>query len=239
MSASISSFAATINKRGIARNNRFLVLIPPLRAVNMLSNPLMNAIIGQIAPNFGGNSALGIALICSATELPGRSFMTADKREYPQPIENVPYAETPGEMTMKFILGRDMFEYFFFQQWENDIVHRSTNLLNYYDEYTTSIIVSQLDENDNVIASVELENSWPVAVSPVQMAFSNQNQYAELSVTFKYKRWVPIMTPYSLAETVLTILNDALGGASSLLSSGMSAIGGAVKSGLSSLSGLL
>lgn len=239
MSASISAFASTIGKRGIARNNRFLVLIPPLRAINMFSNPLMNSIIDQIAPNFSGNSSLGIALICSATELPGRTFMTSDKREYPQPIENVPYMESPGEMTMKFILGRDMFEYFFFQQWANDVIHRNTNLLNYYDEYTTSIIVSQLDENDNVIASVELEKSWPVSVSPVQMAFSNQNQFAELSVTFKFKRWKPILTPYSLSETILTILNEALGGASSLLSSGLSAVGSAISSGLSSLSGLL
>lgn len=228
MSANISSFASTIGKRGIARNNRFLVLIPPVRAVNSYGNSLMNAIVNYIAPKFQGNSSLGIALICSATELPGRTFMTSDKREYPQKIENVPYMEAPGEMTMKFILGRDMFEYYYFQQWANDIINRSTNLLNYYDEYTTSIIVSQLDENDTVIASVELEKCWPSSISPVQMSFSNINQYAELEVTFKYKRWVPILTPYSLAETALTIINQAAGalvsGASSLISSGLSSL---------------
>ena len=201
-------------------------MIPPIRSIKLLSNPLMNAIIGQIAPNFGGNSALGVALICSATELPGRTFMTQDKREYPQKIENVPYMEAPGEMTMKFILGRDMFEYFFFQQWANDIINRNTNLLNYYDEYVTDVIVSQLDENDNVIASVTLQNVWPSSVSPVQMAFTNQNQFAELEVTFKYKRWVPILTPYSLAETALTMLNQAAGAGSSLVSTGLSSIAG-------------
>lgn len=225
MSASISSFASTINKRGLARSNRFLVLIPPVRSVNMFSNSLMNAIINQIAPNVAGNGALGgIALICNKAELPGRVFMAGDKREYPQKIENVPYMESPHEMNLSFILGRDMFEYFFFHQWANDIISHTTNLLNYYDEYTTSIIVSQLDENDNVIASVELEHCWPTSVGSVQLSFNNNNQMVELEVTMKYKGFKPILTPYSLAETALSLLNKAVGGVASIVSSGLSSL---------------
>ncbi len=211
MSANISRFLSTIGKRGVARNNRFLCLIPPIRGIKMFSNPLMNAVITQVAGKLPGNSALGVALICTKAEIPTRTFMTADKREYPKPIEQIPYAEAPSTTTMSFIVGRDMFEYYFFENWTNDIINRETNLLNYYDEYTTSIIVSQLDETDTVISSVEYEGCYPVSVSKISMDMSATNQYVTLDVEMRYKKYRPILTPFSLAETALSLVNKAAG----------------------------
>lgn len=216
MSASISDFVSTINKRGVAKNNRFMCLIPPFRGINLFSNSLANIAFSQLSKNLPGNSALGIALMCTRAELPTRTFMTMDKREYPKPIEQVPYMDAPSSMGMTFIVGRDLFEYFFFEQWTNDIVNRETNLLNYYDEYTTSIIVSQLDETDEVIASVELENCYPVAVSKISMDMGSTNQFVLLDVEMRYRRYRPIMTKYSLAESALSLLNKASSGIASI-----------------------
>lgn len=209
MSANISSFLSTIGRRGVARNNRFLCLIPPFRGINVLGNPLVNAVATQVAGKMPGNSALGVALLCTRAEIPTRSFMTADKREYPKPIEQVPYIDAIGSTNMSFIVGRDMFEYFFFEQWSNDIVNRETNLLNYYDDYTTSIIVTQLDETDTAIASVEYEGCYPVSVSRLSMDMSATNQYMTLDVEIRYKRYRPVLTPYSLAENALSLVNKA------------------------------
>lgn len=211
MSASISSFVSTINKRGIARSNRFVVLIPPIRGIKMFTNPLMNAVFTQIGGKMRGNSALGIGLLCSSADLPAQSFMSSDKMEYPKTREMVPYALTPRTTSMRFLCGRDMFEYYFFQNWQNDIVNRETHLTNYYDEYTTSVIVSQLDEADNVIAAVEYESCYPISVSPINMDWSNKD-YVSLNVELNYKRYRPILTPYSLSETVLSVLNKSTGG---------------------------
>lgn len=219
MSASISKISSMINKRGIAKSNRFIVMVPPVRGINIFGNSAMNAIISQIGAQLPGAGSLGgTALICSSATLPGRSFMAGDKKEYPQKIENIPYTDAPSEMPLRFITGRDMFEYFFFEQWANDVMDRETNLFNYYDDYTVSIIISQLDEDDNVIAAVELEGCYPKAISPIQMAFEQNNQAVQLEVTMAYKKYRPILTPYSLSMSVLGILNKVTAGVGDIVS---------------------
>lgn len=218
MSASISSFVSTVNRRGIARTNRFLVLIPPVRAGNIFSNPIGNAIVTQVGAATRGNSSLGVALLCSKAELPAHSMMTTDKREFPKPMEMIPYTMNPRSTSLEFLCGRDMFEYYFFQNWQNDIVNRETNLANYYDDYAVSMIVTQLDEKDNAIASVEFERCYPVSVSPISMNWSDKS-YATLNVEMNYKKYRPIATPYSLAETALSLINKTAGSIGSAISS--------------------
>lgn len=216
---SISEFAASIRQRGIAKPNRFICMIPAIRgaSINLFSNSLMNSIITQVSGSLP-SAITGTALICQSAEIPTRSFMTADKRESPKPVEQIPYIDTPGTMNLTFILGGDMYEYYFFEQWTNDVVNRETNLLNYYDEYTTSVIVTQLNEIDEPVAAVELEKAYPVSVSKVRLDMSANNTLSIINVELRYKKYRPILTKYSLAETALSLVNKASNTAMNVIS---------------------
>ena len=93
MAGSISDFKSSFDT-DLARANRFDVTIPiPL------------ALTGTI-----GADSQGLSFRCEAVEMPGRNYMTTEKKIGSAPIEKFPYHVSYGESTMTFLISDDMRE---------------------------------------------------------------------------------------------------------------------------------
>ena len=125
MAGSIDQFVSSFGKE-LARPSRFDVSIPvpipllPYRA-----------------------TAKNLSLRCETTELPSRSFSTADQKFGTNPIEKHAYQSNYNELTMTFIVSDDMSEKIFFDAWMEYINPTLSFDFNYKSDYISTLTRSE------------------------------------------------------------------------------------------------
>lgn len=179
MAANISEFLSSFRNTEAARVANFeaLIAIPP-------------ALIGRF-PN-GMND---FRFRCEATELPGRSFATADQKTY-GPIETFPVQNYYDKVNLTFICSDNMVERTFFDEWMN-IISISTDPptasngvrfdFEYKQNYETSVYINQHDITGKLSYSVLLLNVFPIAINPMPLSWDAQNAIQKMAVTLSFR----------------------------------------------------
>jgi hypothetical protein len=201
-------------KDGLARPNRFQVILPIPRYIN---NFIGNSVFEQLfnLPNsiftnaseilggvFGGqpqdpqskttNASLSryLALQCESAELPGKTLNTADVKIY-GPTFKVPYQTQYTDTTLTFLCTNEFYERKLFDRWIEAIMPSDTNNLRFpKDEetrYMTNIKIIQYDEFIKQIYAVELIDAFPIGVASQQLSWSDDGVH-RLSVQFAYQK---------------------------------------------------
>jgi len=169
----LNNFITEVSRRGVSRSNRFEVQITPPKSLTNLTDD------GRL-----------VNLYCDITNLPGMSIITKALRLYGPAYQRPISSEFNGEaINMTFYLDRDMRIKAFFDAWMFSTVNQNSFNVNYAEDYTTTIKISQLDENDNATYSVYLEDAFPRAMSLVDLSAGATNQAGRLNMTFAYRRW--------------------------------------------------
>ena len=171
----ISNFQTQIRTRGVAKPNRFEVLLPvPSALTAVLDYPQL------------------ITLFCESASLPVRNINVKQQRiqgpAYQRPM-NVDYGG--DNITMSVIVDREMDIKGFFDAWMNIIINPNEYYVHYQSTYATSIRISQLDEYNTETYAVVLEDAFPRSVSMLDLNSSTQNSSHKLNVSFAYRRWWP------------------------------------------------
>lgn len=172
-SFSIEQFKTEISKVGVARPNRFEMLIHlPLSLSNYL------------------NTGRTVSLLCDSSSIPLINIFTKQHLiygpAYPRPIT----AEYGGEgIIATFYVDREMVVKKFFDAWMFSIVNPETFNVAYQNDYISEITINQLDEQDNVTYSVILEEAFPRSIDPIIVSQEAMNQVHKLTVQFTYRKW--------------------------------------------------
>lgn len=187
-------------KNGISRPNRFSVLIPlPEKLLQKADSPetskntkkWFDTAVKAIKLFTGdGKHELtrGLDLMCSQTELPGKSINTSEAK-YNGDVFKVGQSITYGNQQFAFKVSRDMYEKNIIDQWMNLVVNPANNEIGYLEDYAVNIVVYQLDEQDNIVHSVKLINAFPVMTNPLVLSNHESNTTHELQVGFAYTAW--------------------------------------------------
>lgn len=214
MSFSPQLFLANINaKEGLAKNNRFEVILPIPEYINsFVSNSFIESLLNlpnnivaditQIISDARGqpdpqsrsdNPSMSryLALQCENAELPGRSLITADAKVY-GPIFKVPYQTQYQETTLTFLCTNEFYERKLFDKWLESIMPSDTNNLRFpkgeKSRYLTNIKVIQYDEFIRQIYAVEMMDAFPISVSSQPLSWSEEG-FHRVSVQFAYQRY--------------------------------------------------
>ena len=75
---------------------------------------------------------------CETAEMPGRTLSTYDLKIGSNPVEKYPYHVTFNDLTLTFIVGDNMYEKAFFEEWIDDINLRSNWSYEYKDNYSST-----------------------------------------------------------------------------------------------------
>ena len=151
-----------------------------------------------------------LRLVCESVSLPAKSLASVPHDIYGPPRE-MPYRETFTESALSFYLDDEFTVKYFFDIWQANIVSPTTNNVNYWDNYTSSITIDRLSNeatdmlNSNSTYKIELLEAYPSAVGEVQLGHAMGSDILKLSVTFKYKRW-------NLVNNVVTTSGTPFGG---------------------------
>lgn len=177
---------------GLARNNRFVVIITPPRALNQ---SLLNINISDIATNLlsGGfslksliNDPRDIALLCESCSIPGKQIETIDSTTVRKP-NKVATGYTFEDVTMTFIGTNDYRLKKMFDAWQSLAVDPTTYRLNYTNTYKSTVIIQQLNGKNLPTYGVTLLNAFPIAVNSIELSNTNDNDFVKISVSFNFE----------------------------------------------------
>jgi len=223
-------------KDGLARPNRFEVILPIPRYINsFIGNSvfeqlfnLPNTIFTNVSEILGGvfgnepsdpqsktsNASISryLALQCESAELPGKTLATADVKIY-GPIFKVPYQTQYSDTTLTFLCTNEYYERKLFDRWMEAIMPTDTNNLRYAKDnetrYLTNIKIVQYDEFIKQIYAVELIDAFPIGVASQQLSWQDDGVH-RLSIQFAYQRYKTIYSgTYNLSQAAAALFGSA------------------------------
>jgi len=184
---SLEQFKSEVSKVGLARNNRFEMLVQLPRSL----------------ANYGDTGRL-VSLFCNVTNLPLLAVTTKQHNiygpAYPRPIST----EYGGEgLVATFLVDRNMTVKKFFDAWVFSIVDPETFNVKYQSDYISEITITQLDEQDNPTYTVVLEEAFPRSVEMLNLSNESFNDFHKLNVLFTYRKWYTTTTLSNQQKTPL------------------------------------
>ena len=130
-----------------------------------------------------------LAMLCESTEFPGKSFMTHEARVY-GPTYKIPYQAQYGETNLTFLCTNQFQERIFFERWMEAIIPTDTNNPRFpksdKTRYLTNIRIIKYNDIAQEVFVVELQDAFPSALSPQQVAWSDDG-FLRLTVQFSYQ----------------------------------------------------
>ena len=227
--AKLSDFLDHIKKNNIVRSNRFRITFSlPAALVSLIGGSVAGALLGTSSSTSAGISTSAvsniISLTCMSTDVPGITITATDSSygALPRQIVN---GRSYDSFSTTFLLTGANIEKKLFDGWYNIIFNDSNNSINYYDDYVSSLMIEQLDQNDNVIYVFELMESFPMHIGEIKLDRTTTNQQATLDVTWMFHRIKVNPDAFSLssvvssvASTVSSVIDNSVGSALNNLS---------------------
>lgn len=190
--SSIDNLKATIGKKGgLARNNRFQVIFTPPQASLVNTDP--SVLLGTLASGGGAaniiNDPRDISFLCESVTLPGRVISTIDYQAESKLVK-MPYTYIDSAVNMTFILTNDYYARTLFENWYSAIFDVENYKVGYKKDYSTDVIIQQLNSKNIPVYGVKLEKAFPIEVSPIELTNAQENDYLRLQVTFAYDNYI-------------------------------------------------
>lgn len=181
---SINEFRSKVLNGGLARSNRFEVIIPLPEG---LSFELFN-------------SSRLVSLFVEQASFPMLNIGTKPFRTYGVPEQRPVSTEYGGEgVSMTFHVDRDMKVKKFFETWMQSIVSPDTYNVSYESfragggsrrTYSTDILVRQYDEAENIKHEIKIIDAFPRNMNLMDLNHSSSNQTHRLNILFAYRKWI-------------------------------------------------
>ena len=202
-------FATFHSEDGYARPSRYeAYFFPPISksqtnvAAQMMGEQMMNG------------TARKTALRCQTFEFPGRNLDTTEDTNIYGPVRNIVSGYSYAETTAVFQCSSDMKEKMFFETWQRLAYNPQTWAMQYYNDYSGSIKIFQLDETNRQRYGVELVEVFPKTIAAQALDYSTINAIHTVSVTFSYRYWKDLKDeadlPKPLGERMLDAVLDTV-----------------------------
>jgi len=197
----MGNIIASLNAYGVSRSNRFEVLISPPPGLIHPKRSLSETIDRVISTTMGvtGLGSLGIPFLtgerinfaCEGATFPGKATATKEVQHF-GPYRKAPYSQIYADATFTFRIGRDMYEKQYFDLWQALIMDPVTHEFSYYSDFVSDIEVRQLTTQDSSPYAIKLIEAFPMSIAELTLDHSQENTIHKLSVTFAYRKWLPV-----------------------------------------------
>ena len=199
----IKDFVSQVKSGGLARTNRYAVIMTLPKGVNYSNSTVQKAL-----------------MFCDQVQLPGTNFSTAQNRTFGE-FRETPYEKLYEQINMSFYVDRDMRIKGLFDEWQDTIYDPETRTFSYYKDYVTDIKIEVQDGKDSPKYYVTLHECYPKSVGAVQLDYASKD-VMKLSVSIAYKWFearaeVPDMGFDSVPKNPVAdkLMNFAIGSAGS------------------------
>lgn len=183
--------AVVAKKGGLATNNRFMVFMTPPSASLINKDP--GVLLGTLASGGGLSNVLNdprdVTLLCKTVSLPGRSISTTDKQVGKQQMK-IPYDYIDSDVSMTFVLTNDYWARTMFDNWMSCIIDNDTYRVGYKADYTTDIVIQQVNQKGIPIYGCKLLNAYPTSIGEIAFSSEAASAQQDLTVNFAYDKYI-------------------------------------------------
>lgn len=180
MSGKLNEFISQVKNFGMARTNRYSVILSPPQKVTSFSG------LRQIL------------LYCDQVQLPGINLATTQNRTFGE-FREVPYEKLYGDIQMSFYVDTNLYVKSFFDEWFNLIQSPNSRTFQYYNDYIADMEIRVEDLQNEAVYLVNAYECYPKTVSPIQMDYAGKD-VMKLQVTMQYKYWTSESNGIALGE---------------------------------------
>ena len=204
--------SSTHDRDGMAFPSRYDVLfLPPsgtrgTGGVGASTNLFSQTLLGQV----GGGDIRDVSYQCNSIAFPGRNITVTEDTNIYGPTREIASGFTYGDITAKFYCHNDYREKKFFETWQRLAFNPQTFAMNYYDDYTGTIQIFQLDQKGNRTYGCELVECFPKNIGDQSLMGAQSTAVQEVSVTFSYRYWKNLTDEASLPKPLLERLQGVL-----------------------------
>lgn len=184
-SSTIAGMVDNITRNGLLTTNRYVVEISPPRIL--------------AATTF--NTIQNLTMRCSSASLPGFDIGSQSYRIY-GPARQMPYDVVyTGQLSLTFIVSRDMSERAFLEKWMSTVVNPTDYKIGWYDDYTSRMTITILDRGDMVSYQSMVEEVYPKTIGEITVANDRENEYMTQEVTFAFRKYTSTFYPAKDTES--------------------------------------
>ena len=169
--STLNDFIAQVKTIGMARTNRFSVILTPPQKLARLGNTGLQYLL----------------LFCDQVQIPGLNLATIQNRTFGE-FREVPYEKLYGDIQMSFYVDNNMTVKSMFDDWMNLIQSPTSRSFEYYDNYTTSMQIEVEDTSNRLRHRTYIYEAYPKTISPIQMDYASKD-VMKLQVNMQYKYW--------------------------------------------------
>lgn len=178
----ITQFISQVKTRGLARTNRYDVVIPfPVSTTT----------------SFRGAAEVA-TLFCDQATLPGINISTTPHRIFGE-VREMPYEKIYDPVTFSFYVDAELKIRTAFDKWMALIVDPFTRTLGYYNEYVRDIDIYVRNVDDSVPYKITLFEAYPKTVNSITLDAGGK-EVMKMTVTMQYKYWYSYNIPISQAS---------------------------------------
>jgi len=188
---STSEILNDIKLNGIARKNRFLVEIQ-----------IPDKVVEAAAAKGVKVDSRTLSLRCYSTQLPPKSIASTDVK-IGGVNQKIPYSRTFDDVTMTFLIERNMNTKKVFDIWQDVIAPNDFGHVAYADDISTTVSVSHITNTDTIEYTLFLKKAYPIIVNSLDYANDDNESYQALGVTWTFRT---VSSTMDSKETKLTTL---------------------------------
>ena len=198
-------FATFHSDDGFARPSRYeAYFFPPIGKSQTNIMPL------SMAEMVGDGTARKTALRCQSFEFPGRNLDTAPDENIYGPVREIVQGYSFADTTAVCQCSSDMKEKRFFETWQRLAYNPQTWAMQYYNDYSGSIKIFQLDETDRQRYGIELVECFPKTIAAQALDYATKDAIQTVSVTFSYRYWKDLKDEAHLPKPLGERMIDAV-----------------------------
>ena len=197
----------TNSKDGMSRPNRYEVtLFPPsgTRGSKGLGSNVFTKIMGDL---LGDGTVRATGLRCESISMPGRNMDSTPDTNIYGPEREVVTGYSFGDINAVFQCSSDMREKKYWETWQRLCYNPQTFDIGYYNDYTGSVEIHTLDEQENRRYGVKLIEAYPKAIAAQALSYGTRDSYQTIDVTIAYRYWINLNTetpnPKSLGTRIV------------------------------------
>lgn len=163
----IQRFKSQVFSAGLARENRFEVILP------------------EVGPGSGL-----MTLMCKSASLPNLVVLTKQQKLFGPPAIRGGSVDYGGQgVQMSFLLDSKMNVKKYFDDWIHKVVNPGSFTVNYSKDYSYPVYIYQLNEKEERTYEIKLTDAFPTSVGPLNLDQGSNDSFHVLPVTLAYRYW--------------------------------------------------
>ena len=150
-------------------------------------------------------------LRCSQISIPSRTMQTVEDVNIYGPVRQIAPGVTYADLSATFQCSSDLRERKFFETWQRLAYNPQTWAMQYYDSYTGSLDIYQLDNNDRRRYGVRLVECYPKVIGEQALDYGAPSTLQTVQVTFSYRYYKSLADEANLPKPLGDRVRDVIG----------------------------